>query len=366
VGALLPPGGQCSDWHSLGGGCLAVASELPSLATGTDGGTPLAALRLGAMHQQGEGCILEAVAVVVINNQPSSVSISFGHEHFAIASEHTFVDQVVKLATIAGGEVEVTGQLQTYKQWQILAVAVKLQVRINLSNHKPRLKIGGIEEVSRLVNSHEFSILFASFLQLGVDEVSTIARLESINNCLKVVLAVVVDCIVLHLGGCSETTKLGVLTVTNRTLAVSISNRHGEALKSTRAGATCRQAEDQGAFVELSVTLGEVKHCLRWWWGAVLPPDGISMAPPGGSGGSWWTVRQLAQGQKSTLQSVSLLIETQKKFFPFIERKNTRLSLICSTMHSGLCPIRLANRFFAFLLFGVTNARSNMIETHRT
>ena len=212
------------------------------------------------MHQQGEGCRLEAVAVVVINNQPSSVSICFCHEHFAIASEHTFVDEVVELATIAGGEVEVARQLQTNKQGQVLAVAIELQARISLSNHNPRLEIGSVEEVARFVNSDELSILFKSFLKLGVNEPSTIAAPESFNNSSIVCLAVSIDSIVLHLGGCSETTELGVLTINNRTLAVLISNRHGEALKSTGAGAACWQAEDQGALVEFSVALGEVKH----------------------------------------------------------------------------------------------------------
>ena len=366
VGAAVPPVCHLSDCHRLAGGRLAIPSKLPSLPTLADRLAPVAALGLGAMHQQGERCSLETVAVVVINNQTSSVSICFCHEHFAIASEHTFIDQVVELATIACRHVEVRGQLQTNKQWQILAVAVELQIRIVHSNHNPRLKVSCVEEVPRLMNSDEFSRLFASFLQFSVDKISTIARLESFNNCFKVVLAVVENCIILHLGGCSEATKLGVLTINNRTLAVLICNCHREALQSTRAGRTCRQAENQGAFVKLSVTLGEVKHGSVWWWEAVLPPVEHSMAPPEGSGVSWWTVPQLAQGQKSTLQSVSFFTATQKKYLPLVERRNTRFSLICSTIHSGLLFIMLANLFFAFLDLGVTNARSNMMQTHRT
>lgn len=263
VGAVVPPVCHLSDCHRLAGGRLAIASKLPSLPPLADRLAPLAALGLGAMHQEGERCRFETVAVVVINNQPCRVSICFCHEHFAIASEETFIDKVVKLTAIASSHVKVGGQHQTNKQWQILAVAVELQIRIVHSNHNPRLKIGGIEEIARLVNSDEFSSFFASFLQLSVDKISTIARLESFNNCFEVVLSVVEDCIVLHLGGCSETTEFGVLTVTNGTLAVLISHSHTEALESTRAGAACRQTENQGAFVKLSVTFGEVKHCSR-------------------------------------------------------------------------------------------------------
>ena len=354
MGASCAPLCHWSDCHKLGGGCLVVASKLPSLTASPDRLAPLAALRLGAMHQEGEGCRFETVAVVVINNQPSSVSICFCHEHFAIASEHTFVDEVVELATIAGGHVEVLRQSETNKQGQVLAVAVELQIRIVESNHKPCLKIGGIEEVSRLVNTDEFSILFASFLEFIVDKISTIANPKSFNNCFEVSLSVSVDCIILHLGGCSETTELGVLAINNRTLAVVISNRHGEALKSTGAGAASGKAEDEGALVQLSVALGEVKHRS----GVV---DLLSMAPPDGVRGCWWTVCQLAQGQNSTAQSGSLLILTQKKFFPLVERRKNRSPFDCSTKHSGWLFIRLANLFFAFLLFGETKARSFIV-----
>lgn len=62
------------------------------------------------------------------------------------------------------------------------------------------------------------------------------------------------------------------------------------------------------------------------------------------------------------IQSLSFVIETQKKFRLLIERRKTRFSFICSTTHSGLWFIRLANLFFALLDFGVTKARSNMLE----
>ena len=60
--------------------------------------------------------------------------------------------------------------------------------------------------------------------------------------------------------------------------------------------------------------------------------------------------------QNSTSQSESLLRLTQKKFFPFSERKNTRSPFCCSTIHSDSDCIKLQNRFFAFLLLGETNA----------
>ena len=70
-----------------------------------------------------------------------------------------------------------------------------------------------------------------------------------------------------------------MLTVNNRTLAVSISNRHGEALESTWAGATCWQVEDHRALAKLSVAVGEVKHdrvsvvdlfSIGGWWCPLL------------------------------------------------------------------------------------------------
>ena len=70
--------------------------------------------------------------------------------------------------------------------------------------------------------------------------------------------------------------------------------------------------------------------------------------------------------QKSTLQSVSFCTLTQKKLRPLIERRKNRLPFDCSITHSGLFSIRLANLFLALLDFGVTNAVSNMLETHRT
>lgn len=54
------------------------------------------------------------------------------------------------------------------------------------------------------------------------------------------------------------------------------------------------------------------------------------------------------------LQFKSLLVLTQKKFLPLAERRKTRLSLVCSIIHSGLLSIMLANRFFALFDFGVT------------
>ena len=259
VGALLPPVCHLSRWHRLLDLCLLDLTIRPCCFA------PVAASGLGAVYQQSEGTFLEAGAILGVYFIPSSDSIILSHEHFSITGEHTFIDQVVELATIGGSEVEVLGQFQTNKQWQVLAVAVELQIRIVESNHNPCLKIGGREEVSRLVNTDELSSFLACFLEFSVKKRSTIARLESINNCLEVVLPVVVDSIILYLRRSSETTELGVLTVNNRTLAVSISNRHGEALESTWAGAASRQVEDHGLLVEFSVAVGEVKHCPVVW-----------------------------------------------------------------------------------------------------
>jgi hypothetical protein len=59
----------------------------------------------------------------------------------------------------------------------------------------------------------------------------------------------------------------------------------------------------------------------------------------------------------TTPHSSLLFTSTQKKFLPFFDLKKTRFPLICSTIHSGCLSIKLAKRFFALLLLGVTNAR---------
>lgn len=86
------------------------------------------------------------------------------------------------------------------------------------------------------------------------------ANSQIINNRLEIVCSSVECPIVLHLGGCSKTTKDGVLAILNRTLAVAINNSKRFAEHSPRAGLACRQIEDQGAFVQLSVTFGEGEH----------------------------------------------------------------------------------------------------------
>lgn len=364
----MPPVCRLSDWHSLAGGCLAVASELPSLATLADRFPPLAALGLGAMHQEGERAITEAVAVVVVNLQPQGDGVVVSHDDFTITRERTLVDQIIELATIRCGDIEVFRQVAITKLGEDVkrfAIAIELQIGVHLCNLHPRLQILKREEVARLVNTNQLGVACLKVLQCNVNLLGSVINtsLQVVYNRLQVVCSVVERSVVLHLRRCSETTKLGVLGVLNRTLAVCINNSKGLAEHSTWAGTTSGQVEDQGLGAQLSVALGEGEsHGLGWWWGAVLPPDGISMAPPGGLWAVWWTVCRLAHPQKSTTQSGSFLTATQKKLRPLLERRNTRFSLICSTIHSGLLFIKLANLFFAFLLLGETNARSNITE----
>lgn len=80
------------------------------------------------------------------------------------------------------------------------------------------------------------------------------------NNCLKVVLAVVVNVVVLYLRRGSEAAELGVLTITNGALAVITQNRHREALESTRAGRSCGHVEDNRLTVKFSVAVRKVEH----------------------------------------------------------------------------------------------------------
>ena len=268
VGALLPPVCRLSDWHSLGGGCLAVASELPSLATGTNCSTPLAALRLGAMHQEGEGYRTKAVGIIMIHLKSCSLSISLGHEHFAIAREQTFVDHVIELATIACRHVEIRGQVsytELGEDVKRFAIAIELEIGVHLCNLDPGFKVSETEKVARLVDTNQLSLSGFEVLQCNVDLRCCMINASSqiINDRLEIVCTIEECTIVLHLGGCSETTEDRVLAITNRTLAVVINDSKRLAEHSTRAGLACRQVEDQGAGAQLGVALGEGEHGSR-------------------------------------------------------------------------------------------------------
>ena len=249
MGALLPPVCHLSHCRRLLDLCLLDLTVRPRCLA------PLTASGLGAMHQESEGTLLKAGAILRIYLETCSDCIILSHEHFTITREHTFVDHAVELATIGGSEVEIVRQFQTYKQREVFRVAVELKVRVVHSNKQPCLQIGGREEVATLVNANQFSVLFACFLQCFVDNISTIAFTQSFNNLLQIVCTILIDTIVLHLRGCGETTKNGVLTITNRTLAVLISNSKGEAIQSTWAGLTCWQVEDHGLLVEFGVAV---------------------------------------------------------------------------------------------------------------
>lgn len=115
------------------------------------------------------------------------------------------------------------------------------------------------------------------------------ANSQIINDRLEIVCSIVECTIVLHLRRCSETTEDGVLAILDRTLAVGINNSERLAEHSTRAGLTCRQVKDQGAFVKLSVAFGEGEHGSRVvdlfsiggrWCPLVVLVDSV----PGGTG----------------------------------------------------------------------------------
>lgn len=265
MGALLPPVCRLSDWHSLAGGCLAVASELPSLATLADRFPPVAALGLGAMHQQSEGAITEAVAVVVVNLQPQALGVVVGHDDFAITREHTFVDQIIELATIGCSQIEIGGKVsytELGEDVQGFAIAIELEIGVHLCNLHPCLKISEGEEVARLMNANQLGVACLKVVQCNVNLVGSMinTHLQIIYNGLQVVCSVVECPIVLHLRRCSEAAKLGVLGVLNATLAVSINNSERFAEHSTWAGATSGQVEDQGLGAQLGVAFGEGEH----------------------------------------------------------------------------------------------------------
>ncbi len=265
VGALLPPVCRLSDWHSLAGVRLAVASELPSLATLADRLAPVAALGLGAMHQEGERFSTETVAVVVINLQPQAGGIIIGHHHFAIASEQTFVDHVVELATVGCSQIEIGRQVSYTKlgeDVQGFAIAIELEIGVHLCNLHPCFKISEAEEVARLMNANQLGVASLEVLQCNVNLIGSVinTHLQVVYNGLQVVCSVVECPIVLHLRRCSEATELGVLGVLNATLAVCINNSKGLAEHSTWAGLACGQVEDQGLGAQLGVAFGEGEH----------------------------------------------------------------------------------------------------------
>ena len=254
VGALLPPLCHLSDRRSLLDLCLLHLTVRPCCLA------PLAALGLGAMHQESKRTLFEAGAILRIYLETCSDCIILTHEHFTIAREETFVDQVIELPTIGCCEIEILRQFQTHEQGQVLRIAIELEIRIVHCYHHPRLQIGSIEEITRLMNANQFGVLLACFLQRFVDKISTIPFPESFNNLLEVVCSILIHTIVLYLGRSSEATELGVLTITNRTLAVLISNSERQTEESTWAGLACRQVENHGVFVEFGVTVREVKH----------------------------------------------------------------------------------------------------------
>lgn len=243
-----------SGWHSFTNRNLLDLTVRPgSLA-------PLAALRLCAVYQESERTILKAGAILYINLETCRLSVFFSEKHFSITREHTFVDKIIELATIAGGEVEIIWQVESYKQRQILAVAIELDRRISVSYHQPSEQILSREEITRLVDSH-FSDSFSEILaEFGVDKTSTVALLESFTDRLEVTLASFIYFRILYFAASSKAAKLSLRTIPNLTLAVGINPNHREALISTRAGCASRQVENQGVLVELVVAFGEAEH----------------------------------------------------------------------------------------------------------
>lgn len=219
---------------------------------------PFATLRLRPMHQDGIRTRSETVPLIYIYRQTESISNLDGFDDLSITREHTFVDQVVVLATIRCGEVEVLRQFQTYKQVQTLGVAVEFEVRIMLCNHHPCHQIVQVEEVTRFMNANPFVLLLEILVQFGVDKVGKVAVLHDIQNLLKVVGTVEKNLIILHLRGCSKASELCMLTVNNLT-TLRCYNCKGFAEHCTWTSLTCGKIEDQGVLVDLSIASGEVQ-----------------------------------------------------------------------------------------------------------
>ena len=219
---------------------------------------PFATLRLRPMHQD---CIRsrgEAMPFVYIDRQTQSISNLDGFDDLCITGEVTFVDQVVELATIRCGEVEVLRQVQTYKQVQRFAVAVEINRRICDCYHHPCLQIGSIEEITRLMNANPFVLFLQILMQFGVDKVGKVAVLHNIQNLLKILCTVEEYLIILHLRGCSKAPELSMRTIRNLA-TLRCHNCHAFAEHRTRASLACGQVEDQGVLIDLGVAGGEVQ-----------------------------------------------------------------------------------------------------------
>ena len=146
-----------------------------------------------------------------------------------------------------------------------LAVAVELKIGVHLCYFNPGFKVSEREKVARLVDTNQLSVSGFEVLQCNVDLRGCVINSNSqIINDRLVIVCTIVECpIILHLRRCSETAEDGVLAILNRTLAVAINNSKRLAEHSPRAGLACGQVEDQGAFVQLSVALGEGEHGSR-------------------------------------------------------------------------------------------------------
>jgi hypothetical protein len=240
---------------------LGVPAELFRLATFPDRLAPLAALRLRPMHQQGEGAITEAMRIIVIHFQICCNRLGFIHKHLGETLKLTRIDKVIKRTTIRCRHVEIRGQRKIYKQLQRFAVAVELKIGIPLGNFNPSIQISTGEEVSALMNPHQFSVFSAVGLDTFVDKICSRSITQCCNNLIKIALATVENRIVLHLGRCSKATKFSVGTIRNRSLSGGgINTSKGLAEHSTGAGATSGQVKDQGLLAQFGVAFGEVQH----------------------------------------------------------------------------------------------------------
>ena len=199
----------------------------------------------------------------MIHFQANSLSFLIVVNHLAIARENTCIDHMIELAAIACCHEEISRQFQTYKQWQILAVAVELKVRIQLCNCNPGQQICERKEVARLMNPHQLAVFLASRLQAKVQQFHCRIVLDCINNQLQVASPSKEWPIVLCFTGSSKAAKLRLGAINNVALAVVINSSKGQTEQCTWAGLACRQAENQSALAQLGVTVREgekVRH----------------------------------------------------------------------------------------------------------
>jgi len=150
-----------------------------------------------------------------------------------------------------------------YKEIERLTVAIELKVWILLCNFNPSDQIGKVKEVSRLMNSDQFSRFCAVNLNAVVYKIGgriNPAILQRLHNSFKVLSTGGKGRRILRFRTGGKAPKGGLRTVLDLCATVGTLNGERLAKRSAWAGLASGQVEDQGLLAQFGVTLGELKH----------------------------------------------------------------------------------------------------------